>query len=174
MRADNTAHLITAAQRRHELTRAKAIQTLRELNQAGSPITFEAVARHAGISRSWLYTQPDIKDQIHHLRALGARTSNTGTPSRQRCTDASLRQRLTIANDRNRDLADENLRLRRQLEQVLGQLRATRPPSSRIESSTHIDSSHSDNDRTPGERPSPPATTTLTTPSTTQTRRSQS
>ena len=87
MRADNTAHLITAAQRRHELTRAKAIQTLRELDQAGSRVTFETVARRAEVSRSWLYTQPDIKDQIQQLRALGDRTPNAPLPSRQRCSD---------------------------------------------------------------------------------------
>ena len=50
--------------RRHELTRAKAIQALRELDRTGTPVTFAAVATAAGISRSWLYTQPDIRDQI--------------------------------------------------------------------------------------------------------------
>lgn len=127
MRADNTAHLITAAQRRHELTRAKAIRALRELDQAGSQITFEAVARQAEVSRSWLYAEPDIKDQIQQLRALGDRTPNTPLPSRQRCTDTSLLHRLAVANQRNRELAEENRRLRRQLEQVLGELRANRP-----------------------------------------------
>lgn len=127
MRADNTTHLITAAQRRHELTRAKAIRALRELDQAGSKITFEAVARKAEVSRSWLYTQPDIKDQIQQLRVLGERTPNAPMPSRQRSTDSSLLHRLAIANKRNQDLAEENQRLRRQLEQALGQLRANRP-----------------------------------------------
>lgn len=47
MRADNTAHLITAAQRRHEFTRAKAIRALRELDQTGGPVTFETVAHQA-------------------------------------------------------------------------------------------------------------------------------
>ncbi|MBN1170835.1 MAG: hypothetical protein JXA67_01560 [Micromonosporaceae bacterium] len=52
-----------AAARRHELTRSKAIQALRELDRAGTPVTFASVAQTAGISRSWLYTQPDISDQ---------------------------------------------------------------------------------------------------------------
>ena len=47
MRPDNIAPLITAAHHRHELTRAKAIQALRELDHAGTPVTFEAVARTA-------------------------------------------------------------------------------------------------------------------------------
>lgn len=124
MRADNTAHLITAAQRRHELTRAKAIRALRELDQAGSTITFEAVARHAEVSRSWLYSQPDLKDQIQQLRELANRTPSAPVPSRQRSTDSSILHRLAIANERIRQLTEENQRLRRQLEQALGQLRA--------------------------------------------------
>ena len=61
--------LSEAAARRHELTRAKAVQALRELDRAGTPVTFAGVAQAAGISRSWLYTQPDISGQIRRLRA---------------------------------------------------------------------------------------------------------
>ena len=39
--------LSEAAARRHELTRAKAIQALRELDRAGTPVTFAAVASTA-------------------------------------------------------------------------------------------------------------------------------
>jgi hypothetical protein len=62
--------LSEAAARRHELTRAKAIQALRELDRSGQPVTFAGIASAAGISRSWLYTQPDISDQIR--RPVGA------------------------------------------------------------------------------------------------------
>ena len=62
--------LAEAAARRHELTRAKAIQALRELDRAGAPVTFASVAAAAGISRSWLYTQPDISDQVRRLRGV--------------------------------------------------------------------------------------------------------
>jgi hypothetical protein len=94
MRADNTAHLATAARRRHELARAKTIRALRELDQAGSPVTFPIVARHAGVSRSWLYTQPDITTEIQRLRTLARRAPATRLPAQQRSSDASLRQRL--------------------------------------------------------------------------------
>ena len=112
--------LAAAAARRHELTRAKAIQALRELDRAGAPVTFASVAATAGISRSWLYTQPDISGQIHGLRAAAAPPAPRAIPARQRATDASLRARLTVALDRNRQLADENTRLRRQLARALG------------------------------------------------------
>ncbi|MFI6395523.1 DUF6262 family protein [Nonomuraea sp. NPDC050540] len=67
----NTAPIIAAARRRHELTRSKAVPALRELHTPDTPISFEAVARTAGISRSWLYTQPDLRAEIERLRQNG-------------------------------------------------------------------------------------------------------
>jgi Family of unknown function (DUF6262) len=122
--------LAEAAARRHELTRAKAVQALRELDRAGAPVTFAGVAQAAGISRSWLYTQPDISGQIHRLRQeTNAASSAGGIPAAQRATDASLRARLTAALDRNKQLADENARLRRQLARALGDQRSARTRS---------------------------------------------
>lgn len=122
--------LSEAAARRHELTRSKAIQALRELDRSGQPVTFAGTAQAAGISRSWLYTQPDISDQIRRLRS---RTDDVGSagaiPAGQRATDASLRARLTAALDRNKQLADENARLHRQLARALGDQRSSRTRS---------------------------------------------
>jgi Family of unknown function (DUF6262) len=116
-----------AAARRHELTRAKAVQALRELDRTGTPVTFAGVAQEAGISRSWLYTQPDISGQIRRLRE---RTDGVSAiPAGQRATDASLRARLTAALDRSKQLADENARLRRQLARALGDQRSARTRS---------------------------------------------
>jgi 2'-5' RNA ligase len=119
--------LSQAAARRHELTRSRAVQALRELDRAGVPVTFAGVAQAAGISRSWLYTQPDISSQIRRLRQeINAAGSAGGIPAAQRSTDASLRARLAAALDRNRQLADENARLRRQLAHALGDQRSAR------------------------------------------------
>ena len=124
MRADNTEQLITAARRRHEFTRSKTIRALRELDDAGTMITFETVARKAQVSRSWLYTQPDLRAEIERLRASGRRTALAPLPARQRSSDPSLQRRLEAINSRNRDLLDENTRLRRRLAGALGLLRA--------------------------------------------------
>jgi 2'-5' RNA ligase len=119
--------LSEAAARRHELTRAKAIQALREIDRAGTPVTFAGVAQAAGVSRSWLYTQPGISDQIRRLRKDTDGADGAGAiPAGQRATGASLRARLTAALDRNKQLADENARLRRQLARALGDQRSAR------------------------------------------------
>lgn len=135
MQADNSIHIITAAKQRHEYTRAKAIAAMHELNRAGKPITFEAVATTAEVSRSWLYSQPDIKDEIRRLRARQQPKSQPSIPDRQRADETSLRHRLDLATQRNRDLAAENQRLRRQLAHALGQLR----DDTRLPTRTHRD-----------------------------------
>jgi hypothetical protein len=89
-------------------------------------VTFAGVAQSAGVSRSWLYTQPDISSQIRRLRQQTANAAGSagGIPAGQRATDTSLRTRLTVALDRNKHLADENARLRRQLARALGDQRS--------------------------------------------------
>ena len=112
--------LSEAAARRHELTRSRAVQALRELDRAGAPVTFAGVAQAAGVSRSWLYTQPDISGQIRRLRQKTDGASSAGTiPAGQRASDASLRARL----------AADNARLRRQLARALGDQRSARTRS---------------------------------------------
>ena len=122
--------LAEAAARRHELTRSRAVQALRELDRAGTPVTFAGVAQAAGVSRSWLYTQPDISGQIRRLRQ---KTNDAGSadviPAAQRTTDASLRARLAAALDRNKHLAGENARHRRQIAHALGDQRSARTRS---------------------------------------------
>lgn len=137
MPADNSAHLAAAARHRHELTRAKAVQALRELERTGATITFETVARTAGVSRSWLYTQPDVRDEIQRLRDATRSTSRPTVPIAQRASDDSLRQRLEEAGTRIRQLTEDNQRLRRQLAHALGEQRSrSRSPTPRHGSST--------------------------------------
>jgi hypothetical protein len=82
-------------------------------------MTFAAVASAAGVYRSWLYTQPDLRDQIQRLRGTRNGEPADVIPAGQRATDASLRARLTAALQHNQALADENARLRRQLAHAL-------------------------------------------------------
>jgi hypothetical protein len=129
MRPDSTAPLAVAAARRHELARSRAIQALRELDRAGAPVTFATLAAAAGVSRSWLYTQPDIRSQVQQIRDSTSRPRTAAVPAGQRAADASLRARLTASLQRNQQLADENARLRRQLARALGDQRTARTRS---------------------------------------------
>jgi hypothetical protein len=123
MRPDNTAPIIAAAHQRHELTRAKAIRALRELDHAGTPITFAAIAAAAQVSRSWLYAQDDLREEITRLRDATRRAPTPPIPTTQRATDTSLRRRLETAHQQLRQLRDERDQLRRQLARALGDQR---------------------------------------------------
>lgn len=121
------AHLAAVARRRHELARAKTIKALRELDHAGAPVDFRLIAKTAGVSRSWLYTQPDLRTEIERLRDATRRASNPPIPAAQRAADTSLLRRLEAALRRCHELEDDNRRLRRQLAHALGEAR-TAPP----------------------------------------------
>src|SRR6266498_2295313 len=82
-----------------------------------------AAARAAGVSRSWLYAQPDIRAQIDRLRHTRT-TPSPPVPARQHATNTSLLARLEATLERNRTLTEENQRLRRQLEHALGERRS--------------------------------------------------
>lgn len=130
MSADAATPLTAAAKRRHELTRARAIQAIRELDRAGTAVTFTAVAAQAQVSRSWLYSQPDICRQIRQLREATSRSTTAPIPASQRASGTSLLRRLETAHTENRRLSGECtqlraeiVRLRRQIAHLLGEQR---------------------------------------------------
>lgn len=85
--------LTQAATARHRRAVERAERALRELDAEGALISFQAVARRAGVSRQWLYTQPVLRKEIKQLRDRTPARPD-GVPTRQRATEASLRQRL--------------------------------------------------------------------------------
>ena len=131
MRADNTAHLRTAARQRAEGTRQRALAGLRRLDAAGAPINYDALAREAGVSRSWLYTQTDLRAEIDRLRARRPALPELTTPDRQRASSESLLRRLEAATERIRHLEDHNTQLRDALARALGTARTNQIVSRR-------------------------------------------
>ena len=123
-RADNAHHLVRAAAARHDVAVSRARTAIDAMDRAGKPITFTAVARAAGVSRGWLYNQPDLRVAITRLRS--DRPTALPVPSPQRTTPASLRQRLDDARGEVARLRAENGALRDQLARRLGEQRARR------------------------------------------------
>ena len=120
---DRVDRLREAAQARHEATLRRATNALRRLERRGEAVTFRRVAETAGVSRSWLYRQPQLRDEITSLR--GAAAGRPGTlPSAERATTDSLRQQLSTYRDEISRLRTENQELRDQLARHLGAARA--------------------------------------------------
>lgn len=127
MRADNSAHVIAAARRRSAATRRRAAAALRRLDTAGRRVSFDALAREAQVSRSWLYTQPDLRAEVERLRGQRQPRAQQRIPDRQRASEASLRSRLGLATERVRQLEADNRQLRDALAEALGDRRRDTP-----------------------------------------------
>ena len=104
-----------ATTRRSQAAQTRAKSALRALDARGEPITFQAVAQAAGVSRQWLYTQPQLRDEIEELRAADGNLDDRPVPARERASENSLRHR-------NRALLEENQRLRAELAAVKDEL----------------------------------------------------
>lgn len=139
MRADNSHHLHDAVRRRQRRTLDRATTALAELQRTDQSVSVAGLARAAGVTRSWIYTQPDLLDAIRATRNTPAGTR----PAITRSTDESWNQRLALAHGRIRDLAAENRALREQLARVHGQLRTYRTanPTTKTPSTTETPSS---------------------------------
>ena len=123
MRTDNTHHLLAAARQRSEKARQKVGEALKQLDQTTQPATVSELARTAGVSRSWLYTQPDLLEQLQKRKRPG-KTSPSG--SSVRASETSMHRRLQLAHQRIRQLMEENRRLQDRLARAHGELREAR------------------------------------------------
>ncbi|MHB1555180.1 MAG: DUF6262 family protein [Acidimicrobiales bacterium] len=120
---ERAEQLRRAAQARHDTTLAKATAALHALVRTGDPVTFGGLARTAGISRSWLYRQPELRHQIEQLRQ-SVHLSRTRAPRAQQASDDSNRQKIALYRAELARLQDENRSLREQLARKLGADRA--------------------------------------------------
>ena len=97
------------------------------MDTSGLPVTIDALAREAGVSRSWIYSQPDLRAEVSAAaRPPASRHAAGAVPDRQRASDASLLRRVEVATQRIRELETDNKRLRDALAEALGERRVTR------------------------------------------------
>ena len=125
MPGDSIQRLRANARRRSEQTLQRAQDTLTAMAARGEAVTVASLAKGANVSRSWIYTQPELRDQIEQLHhAAPARPPRT--PAASRASLDSLKRRLELAHQRIAQLREENSQLRHAVEQLHGQLRDQR------------------------------------------------
>jgi hypothetical protein len=124
--ADRRTPLAQANARRHEAALAAAEQAIERLGNGGQQLSFGAVAHAAGVSRGWLYRQPQLRALIEQLR------HDEPAPKAHPASLASLRQRLDNARAEIARLRTENDALRNQLARHLGTQRVTPPSPARV------------------------------------------
>lgn len=129
-RPDNSRFLREAEQQRHaELTR-RALDAIRALVAAGEAVTFSAVSRAAGCSRSFLNRHDQLAAEIRRHRPTTTIASGQRATQARAMTDASVKARLDQLRADNGRLRTENTRLRSQVAGLLQQLRSASPSGS--------------------------------------------
>jgi predicted nucleic acid-binding Zn-ribbon protein len=125
MSVDPIERLTANARRRSEQTLQKAQDALTAMAARGDAVTVASLAKNAEVSRSWIYTQPELRDRLEQLhQAAPLRPPHSAAANR--ASLESLKRRLDLAHQRITQLRHENGQLRHAVEHLHGQLRDRR------------------------------------------------
>jgi hypothetical protein len=119
----NTSGLKEAQHKKRLSALARAEEGIKKLLREGKPVNFESVAEVGGVSRAWLYRQPELKERIEHLR--GHKPAKL--PLQQRASDASKEAMIAALRQQLKELRSENQELKRQIEVVYGLAQEAKP-----------------------------------------------
>lgn len=118
-RTRRTAILAAAARTKSQAKNTAAERAIRALVKRGEPITFQAVAREAGVSHAFLYQHPELRRRIEHLRNQSRPTPATQPgPDRNDTVVLTLTSQIEQLKTRHRQ---EIQALRAALEQAHGE-----------------------------------------------------
>jgi hypothetical protein len=128
MRADNSPHLIAAAQQRRLDCTARVHAVLDDLERDGGPATVAGAASRAGVSRTFLYdnAQAPLLERLRTIAAAQPSSGRPALPETQRISTKSHETIVRTLRDANRKLRQDNDQLRNELAVALGQLRDLR------------------------------------------------
>ena len=108
--------LIAARRRDTTRRRQRVLAALDQLAAAGQEVSVSAVARAAGVDRSFLYRHHDLRTQVHARSAAPASSPASTTASKQ-----SLLADLANLREQNQRLRKQNTDLTARLSEVLGE-----------------------------------------------------
>ncbi|MEH2262388.1 DUF6262 family protein [Nostoc sp.] len=108
------------AQRKRQEAFEKVEQGIQKLIKEQKVINFNAVAKASGLSKAWLYKEPEIKARIEHLRENNSKTKEI--PAKQRSSDASKDAIIKTLKERIKRVEAENRGLRDQHEAIYGRI----------------------------------------------------
>jgi hypothetical protein len=110
------------AQRRldSQLKHERVIAAVDARLAAGHELSIAALARHAGVSRKFIYAHPDLRDRIEQRARQSAETGTSRAVADGRVTIASLRADAANAKAQNTRLREQVRALEERLSAMLG------------------------------------------------------
>ncbi len=103
-----------------QLKRQRVIAAVEARLVAGQELSIAALARHAGVSRKFIYTHPDLRAQIEHQARQSVETRRSRAIADGAVTIASLRADAANAKAQNRRLGEQLQALQQRLSETLG------------------------------------------------------
>lgn len=120
---ERTRHALLARRTRTEASLAGIRETVDRMLKNKTPVTMAAVARQAGVSRTFLYDNPAARQTIATAAAKAAGRRAEGHEAERQALEASWRERALNSEDALKAAHAEILRQREQIAELLGQIR---------------------------------------------------
>ncbi len=117
----NTAGLVAHAHERKEQKRKRVDEVITRLLREQKAINFNSVSKAAGVSKTYLYGQPQLRDRIEALRQQEREQivrERIARPTGK--TDAGKDLVILAKERRIKELEEENRKLKQQLKTALG------------------------------------------------------
>ncbi len=117
----NTTSLVAHAHQRKEEKQKRVDEVIARLLRDKRAVNFNAVAKAAGVSKTYLYCQPQLRDRIEALRQQEREQAVRERAARPTGKTDAAKDLVILAKERRiKELEEENLKLKRQLNAVLG------------------------------------------------------
>ena len=114
----NTIGLREAGLKRRAEATTRVEEAIKTLLKDGKDITFNAVIQVAGVSKSWLYSQPELRARIDVLRRQTARSQKL--PQKNAATDNSKDTMISALRSQIKELKSEIETLEKQVQVAYG------------------------------------------------------
>jgi chromosome segregation ATPase len=103
-----------------QLKRERVVAAVDALAAAGREMSVAAIARHAGVSRKFIYAHPELRDQIEQHARRSTERASARAVAGGHVTVASLRADLANAKAHNHRLRQQLHTLEQRLSETLG------------------------------------------------------
>lgn len=117
----STAGLVAHAKLRKEQKSKRVEEAITHLPREHQAVNFNAVAKAAGVSKAYLYTQPHFRDRIEALRHQQPEQRVRERVARSSGKTDAGKDLVIFAKERRiKELEEENRKLKEQLKAALG------------------------------------------------------
>lgn len=117
----NTTGLVAHAHHRKEQKRKRVDEAIARLLREQMSINFNTVAKAAGVSKAYLYSQPQLRDRIEALRQQEREQTVRERVARPTGKTDAAKDLVILAKERRiKELEEENRKLKQQLKAALG------------------------------------------------------